>query len=501
MPLVSPWSGWSFVLDLRNALSALAMLLAVACGGSTFYPARPLDATRISQHWTTSNDDMETLEEIAKIFEDRFAGADEASPPFLTSLGGKLETAPDGTTQGLAEIAISPVELMPPPKPVRLHSAVKELSAEGQRALLSPGREKRTKDEFETLLKRITLEEEPSLVNPVRPKYGFVIDSDIFSGGLWDRFEEIDTLLVVDGAKSEGVRIHSFELVANSELEVRYGQITRADATKTSLAGNVAAPLPVTGATAGVSATYERTWSETLTRDLAEKIVTTSSYRQPASVGQNRRDLSSRALWVVQRGHRNHKLRHSLAQVVTLDIDRATEGVATKDLWEIVAEKSLRHTSQTMPTETFELWIHAASLGVVRQLRSEDARSIFNEEHTVEEGDDVTDKHVVTRYQHLRLPVQKRDVYRVVMHDAAGSEVSLVVREPDGPRSHDALFLSEKDARQFLTALYSATWRNPTSQFKNAHAKILGATVEAEGLRTASAAEAADETLHILVDE
>lgn len=53
------------------------------------------------------------------------------------------------------------------------------------------------------------------------------------------------------------------------------------------------------GSAGGISAGYEKSSRETLTRDLAEKIVTTSVYRSSES------ELAPVALWVDQRGSRD----------------------------------------------------------------------------------------------------------------------------------------------------------------------------------------------------
>ena len=475
---------------------AAPLLLSVLLTGCSHLVRAPvLDPAQIVGAWPTATDDAATLELIQAEFAERFSYA----PADLIGDCGGCALEPDGTTAGIAEISASVQLQLPKGAPEGLRPAVAALSPQAQQALFASGDDTRSPTDVASLLSLVmTKKRPPPRPNYLRPTYALRIHSELYTSNVYDRFERVATLIVLDTQQAPGAIIASYGAVADSEIEANFGKIERSESTTLKATANISSPLPIEGATAGLTGEYQKQFSEKLIRDLSEKILTTSNY-PPA-----RPQLASHGLWVVQRGHKDHKLRHSLAQTITLDLSPVSTGLAIPHYgWKVASDK-LQPDPISLPGRTVSLAAHVMSLGVVRHIRSERAPWVFNETHTVEEGDDRTTEYVVTDYQHLLLPVARPRLFHVIVE--GGVELSIVADTTAPPD-----FWSQKDAQAFAVAIRKASWQDPgagctTEQRNNGiprcqvRTTVMGLAVWAEGVSDASSARSAMSSVHIVED-
>jgi len=422
---------------------------------------------------------------------------------------GGPATAPGGTTTiGMGEVAVSVAYVPAKPQPATIHAHVLSLPAEAQRALLGGSDEtRRAPDDVRGILAKISQEEKPAPPTDYgRPRYAATITSQIFTTNPYDRFNLIETLLVLDAHAAPNATIAAFETTQNSELEVKFGQVTREEGTSVKLTGNISSPLPFPGSagSAGVSGEYARTWSEKLVRDLAEKIATTNVYRVSDP------SLEDRGLWVVQRGHKDHKLTHSLAQVFTVDLTKVGDPkVRAKRWWRLDKDQLLRLTEGHVPDRNLDLRMHVFSLGEIRHIESEDTSWASNEPHTVEEGDDETRRYVITNYQHVRLPVERPREYlvRVQKADPVDGEPFplLTIWQAAPTEQQPAVFDTVEEAHKLIRAVASiGAWQDGVAGQPDwrafPHANVFGVHVTIDGVQDRGEVNALLPSLHVIED-
>ena len=175
--------------------------------------------------------------------------------------------------------------------------------------------------------------------------------------------------------------------------------------------------------------------------------------------------------------------------------------------WAFDAKKGkleLRH--QERPPQQ-RLALHVFSVGIVRHITGEKPSRVFNEEHTPEEGDDETDRYVVTEYQYLRLPKRTVDLFQVVMEsDPSGEQIDeLIVWKRNAIQSAPPTFRPRDDSNRFIEALGQAAWRDGSPSAsetyrQSASTDVLGIVVSAPGHLTAASARKRLATLYSMDD-
>jgi len=470
---------------LLNRISAVMLTSTVVCavllmgGCANLYKAPPFNSDEIAQFWGVGEEaDKALLEEAILTITNRYIDGEGVSSVFKegrTKLKSKA-----GVTLGKAQIVVDVELIDPPSQQERVKPVFASLAPEVQRELISTCRCGNDTNNIKNVLNILTDQKKSGLRDYYNPEYSFRISSDIVTGNPYDRFDEIVTLVILDGSSTTNVDITKIASIAESELTVNFGKLEREESQRLKLmasAGVDSFPVPVGGAAkASLSGEYERTFNEKLTRELSEKILTTSSFPL------NHKDLSKDGLWIIQRGHKDHKLCHTLAQKVGFSVVPKIRTRATP-LWGFEGEgdKQKLCVNKWVRPIVGELGVHVFSIGTVREIDKESKYNIFNEEHTPEEGDDSVSKYIVTSYQHLRLPYPSKEKY-TVEYSKDNNEVDIFNISTPGPLGYDipAQFETYEDASLFASKVAKVTWKEEKSNEYSA--EIMGATVKVEGV-------------------
>jgi len=459
-----------------------ALLLVEGC--AHFYKAPPFNQQEIQKYCNVGKgEDAALLANALCAIDARFIEQGDVSSVFNKE-GKPLLEAKAGVTRGMAQIVVDAELIDPPSQPERVKPVFASLAPEVQRELISTCRCGNDTNNIKNVLNILTDQKKSGLRDYYSPEYNFSIASDVTTGSPYDRFDEIVTLIVLDGYSTNYADIAKVASVIDSELTVNYGKLEREETRRMRLMASTGLSVPVASvASASISGEFEGSFREKLIRDLSEKILTTSTF------ALNYKGLTSKdGLWVVQRGHRDHKLRHTLAQKIQLSLSPVNNRVVS--LWGIRGENSARKLELNKWVHPIAdgLGVHVFSVGTVRKIDSEKKGIKFwNEKHTPEDGDDKISQYVVTSYQHIQLPSPSKHQYVVDYLDSENKFALFAIKESGSNYYQPACFETLKDANSFKSEVEKVVWKyTEQPAVENGHKtysatnNILGAIVKVE---------------------